>query len=75
MKVWWASKALWFNFLSAILTGLEMHFRLLQPLLGETLYGAAAFSIAMVNILLRLATTQPISFGKPTDATDQPSRN
>jgi hypothetical protein len=65
MKVWWASKALWFNFLSAILAGLEMHFRLLQPLFSETLYGAAAFVIAMTNILLRLVTSQPISFGKP----------
>jgi hypothetical protein len=64
MKVWWASKALWFNFVSVILTGLEMHFRLLQPLFSETLYGAAAFAIAMVNILLRLVTSQPISFGK-----------
>ena len=73
-KVKWTSKTLWFNLVSAVLAGLELHFQFLRPILSEGLYGVTAFTIAMVNIVLRVMTVGPLVERVGNAAEDQPER-
>lgn len=61
MKHWLKSKTIWFNALIAGLAAAEASFSLLKPYLGEGIYGAALFAVTVGNVILRFATTQPVT--------------
>lgn len=61
MKFWLRSKTLWVNSLFMVLAGLEMNWHFLRGVIGDTWWGIGAFVVAMINIFLRLFTTQPIT--------------
>lgn len=61
MKKWYKSKTIIFNLLSILLLGVEQNFALLQPMLGESVYGVMLFSITMANIGLRTITTTGVA--------------
>ena len=59
-KPWYKSKTIIFNLLGILLLGAEQNFSLLQPMLGESVYGIVLFIITMANIGLRIITTTGI---------------
>ncbi len=62
-KLWWQSKTIWLNLLSALLIALELKLNLLQPLLPSNVYAWLAVAITVANSVLRVVTSAPIVFG------------
>lgn len=60
-KFWLRSKVLWANAMFMALAGVEMNWHFLRGVIGDTWWGIGAFVVAMVNIVLRAFTTQPIT--------------
>jgi hypothetical protein len=60
MKPWWKSKTLWVNIIVAVLATLEASTGLLQPYLHAHWYVAVAVGLPVVNVILRVITTQGI---------------
>ena len=58
MKSWWKSKTLWVNIIVAILASLEATTGLLQPYLPEHWYVVVAVGLPVINVVLRIVTTQ-----------------
>ena len=69
-KRWWKSLTLWVNsvsgFLILVLAALQDSVPLLREVFSPDMYQITLFTLAFVNILLRLRTTQPIAVKKPT---------
>ncbi len=59
-KPWWRSRVLRTNAAAAALAALEANTGLLQPLLPVNFYAVLAVALAVVNAVLRVATTQPL---------------
>ena len=57
MKVWYKSKTVWFNFLSAAIPVLESYLALFTPLLGDDATRMYIAIIILGNIMLRFTTT------------------
>lgn len=53
-KLWWKSKTLWFNAITACLVSLEASTGYMKPYLPEHWYVVVIIVLPMVNILLRL---------------------
>jgi hypothetical protein len=60
MKPWYKSKTLWVNILVAVLATLEASTGLLQPYLPNHWYVAVAVGLPVINVVLRIITTQGI---------------
>jgi hypothetical protein len=58
MKPWWKSKTLWVNITIAVLVSLEATTGLLQPYLPEHWYVVVAVGLPIVNVVLRVITTE-----------------
>lgn len=58
MKSWWKSKTLWVNIIVAVLASLESTTGLLQPYLPEHWYVVVAVGMPVINVVLRIVTTQ-----------------
>jgi len=58
MKSWWKSKTLWVNVIVAVLASLEATTGLLQPYLPEHWYVVVAVGLPVINVVLRIVTTQ-----------------
>ena len=58
MKDWWKSKTLWVNLLVAVLASFEATTGLLRPYLPEHWYVAVAVGLPVINVVLRIVTTQ-----------------
>jgi len=58
MKPWWKSKTLWVNIIVAVLASLEATTGLLQPYLPEHWYVVVAVGLPVINVVLRIVTTQ-----------------
>lgn len=58
MKSWWKSKTLWVNIFVAVLATLEATTGLLQPYLPELWYVVVAVGLPVINVVLRIITTQ-----------------
>lgn len=58
MKPWWQSKTLWVNITVAVLASLEATTGLLQPFLPEHWYVVVAVGLPVINVVLRIVTTQ-----------------
>jgi len=58
MKAWWKSKTLWINIIVAVLASLEATTGLLQPFLPEHWYVVVAMGLPVINVVLRIVTTQ-----------------
>ncbi len=58
MKSRWKSKTLWVNIIVAVLASLEATTGLLQPYLPEHWYVAVAVGLPVINVVLRIVTTQ-----------------
>lgn len=61
MKPWWHSRTLWLNALVLALAAAEAHVKLLQPVLRVDVYQLLAFTLPVLNALLRVLTTQPLA--------------
>ena len=59
-----ASKTLWFNILSAVLLMLEAQVGVLTPLLPPAAAPWLLIGLPIVNIILRVITTQPLAVGE-----------
>jgi len=57
----WKSKTIWFNTIIAGLMQAEAAFSLLQPWLGDTVYGVALFTLTVGNVLLRGVTDKALA--------------
>ena len=64
MKPWYTSKTIWFNIIVAVLATLETFTGLLQPYMPAHWYVAVAVGLPIVNVILRVITTQAISLKK-----------
>lgn len=60
MKPWYKSKTLWVNIIVAVLATLEASTGLLQPYLPNHWYVAVAVGLPVINVVLRIITTQGI---------------
>lgn len=60
MKSWWKSKTLWVNIIVAVLASLEATTGLLQPYLPEHWYVVVAVGLPVINVVLRIITTQSL---------------
>jgi hypothetical protein len=58
MKPWYKSKTLWVNIIVAVLATLEASTGLLQPYLPDHWYVAVAVGLPIINVVLRIITTQ-----------------
>jgi hypothetical protein len=58
MKSWWKSKTLWVNIIVAVLASLEATTGLLQPYLLDHWYVVVAVGLPVINVVLRIVTTQ-----------------
>lgn len=58
MKSWWKSKTMWVNIIVAVLASLEATTGLLQPYLPEHWYVVVAVGLPVINVVLRIVTTQ-----------------
>lgn len=56
MKNLFKSWTLWFNAFSGLVAIAELNFQLLKPYVGDKWYGAAYFTLILVNAALRLRT-------------------
>jgi hypothetical protein len=54
------SKTMMFNILIAVLSIVELNIGLFQAVLGDY-YGVIFMLVAIINVILRTVTTQPIS--------------
>lgn len=61
-KSWWRSKVILINALVAALVALEANTGLLQPWLPVNFYTALAVSLPVINAILRIVTTQALTF-------------
>jgi len=61
-KKWYKSKTLWLNALAAALIAIEANYSLLAPVLGPSTYGTLAVILAGLNAVLRVITTQGVTF-------------
>ena len=59
-KKWYKSKTLWFNGVSSSLLMAEANLHFLQPILHVNVYVCFAFILPIVNMWLRLISTQEI---------------
>ena len=62
MKPWKKSKMLWLNGVVAALAAFELVFGLLQPFLPVNVFVAIAVGLPVVNSVLRVVTTQGLTF-------------
>lgn len=60
IKPWYKSKTIRTNILAAVLVAVEAKFQVFKPMLGEHTYELALFTLTMVNVALRVITTQPV---------------
>jgi hypothetical protein len=58
MKLWWKSKTLWVNIIVAVLASLEAATGLLQPYLPDHWYVTVAVGLPVINVVLRIITTE-----------------
>jgi hypothetical protein len=58
MKSWWKSKTMWVNIIVAVMASLEATTGLLQPYLPEHWYVVVAVGLPVINVVLRIVTTQ-----------------
>jgi hypothetical protein len=58
MKSWWKSKTMWVNIIVAVLASLEATIGLLQPYLPKHCYVMVAVGLPVINVVLRIVTTQ-----------------
>lgn len=63
MKNWYQSKTMWFNIISAVLVVLEAQIGVLTPLLPSDVAPWVLLGIPLINVVLRVITTQPIAIG------------
>lgn len=61
MKKWWKSKTIWLNALVAVVAVAADSVSLLQPILPENFFSIVAFGLPLVNVFLRMITTQGVS--------------
>jgi hypothetical protein len=62
------SKTIIVNTLAAVLVVLELKWSLLQPYLPVNFYVAMSVFLPIVNAVLRVITSQPITFTRGADA-------
>ncbi len=62
-KPWWKSKTMRLNVAVGVLAVIEANMHLLQPYLPVNFYVAIAFGLPILNVGLRVVTSQPITFG------------
>jgi len=55
------SKTMMFNIACAVLTAIEGRTEFLQPLLPVNFYAAMCVALPLVNAVLRVVTTQPLT--------------
>ncbi|MDD2721651.1 MAG: hypothetical protein PHH47_10130 [Gallionella sp.] len=60
VKLWWRSRTLMVNALVLALAAAEAQFGLLQPYLPGNVYAWIAFSLPVVNAVLRVITVAPL---------------
>lgn len=60
-KPWWQSRTLMINAVMVALVAAEAQFALLQPYLPGNVYAWFAFALPVVNALLRVITTAPLT--------------
>jgi hypothetical protein len=60
MKPWYTSKTIWVNIMVAVLASLEATTGILKPYLPDYWYVFLAVGLPVINIVLRIVTTQPI---------------
>lgn len=63
MKNWYQSKTMWFNIISAVLVVLEVQLGVLTPLLPSDVAPWVLLGIPIINVVLRVITTQPLAIG------------
>jgi hypothetical protein len=63
MKNWYQSKTMWFNIISAVLVVLEAQLGVLTPLLPSDVAPWVLLGIPLINVVLRVITTQPLAIG------------
>lgn len=63
-KPWWKSKIMWVNAGAAGLVALEVATAAMQPYLPVNFYLAMAVALPVVNAVLRVITTQALTFGR-----------
>lgn len=63
MKNWYQSKTMWFNIISAVLVVLEAQLGVLTPLLSPDVAPWVLLGIPIINVVLRVITTQPLAIG------------
>lgn len=61
MKNWYQSKTMWFNIISAVLVVLEAQLGVLTPLLPSDVAPWVLLGIPIINVVLRIVTTQPLA--------------
>lgn len=61
-KPWWQSKTIWINLVIASLLLAEANIESLQGLLPEWLQKSLVFALPIINVWLRVFTTQGLSF-------------
>lgn len=61
-KPWWCSKTLWLNALAATFLLAEANVSALQGLVPETLQKWLIFGLPIINVWLRVITSQGLSF-------------
>lgn len=61
MKNWYQSKTMWFNIISAVLVVLEAQIGVLTPLLPSDVAPWVLLGIPIINVVLRIVTTQPLA--------------
>lgn len=59
-KKWYQSKTMLFNLLVASMLLIEQNLNFLQPLLPINIYALLSFVVPLVNMWLRVITTQEI---------------
>lgn len=59
-KKWYHSKTMLFNLLVASMLLIEQNLNLIQPLLPINMYALLSFIVPLVNMWLRIITTQGI---------------
>lgn len=64
MKPWYLSKTIWFNIIVAVLAALEGLTGILRPYLPEHWFAAVAVGLPLVNVVLRVITTQAVTMRK-----------
>lgn len=72
-KPWWKSRLLWLNVIVLAFTTAEAQLGVLQPLLPVNVYGAIAFGLPILNVVLRFATSQPLSPPAPKPLPELPA--